>query len=1146
MNNQSVMNLHLLTLKFSGDSADLEKPFQREYFRASLPHNRAALIIGLLFYSAFGILDLLLMPEHKSTIWLIRFAVVGPALIGTFLLSFSRSFQWYINPLMTFVSLVAGGGIIWMVFIAPQPVNYYYYAGVMLVFIWTYTFVRIPFLWASFAGWVLVVLYEISAIWISPTPFSVLINNNFFFISANVMGMIACYSLEYYARRNFFLMQQTETDRERINCINRELESRTVAYQIVNRTLEEEIDERKKMEKKLRDSEEFFREITINSSDVLFIINGKGSITYVSPSVERIVGYRPDELIGKNSFDLIIPEDHSRAGKDFGMALLTKEVSIPNNFRIRHKNGAELIMEGIGKNLLDNPVIAGFVMNVRDVTDRKRTEESLKETEQRFRLITDNVRDSVWLMDMNLRTNWISPSAEHKRGFTLEELQNLSLEQHLSPQSLQTALALIEKNLTPDRLANHQEDISIKAELEFYRKDGSTMWADTVITLLRDGQGIPAGFVGLSRDTTERREMEEALRENEKKYRLLTEKMTDIVWIADMNLRTLYVTPSVQTVLGFTQEERMRQTIDQQFTPDSLFFGLEAMARELTLEAQGQGDPERKAVLVLEYYHKDGSTRWMETVITGLRNDQGVLTGLHGVSRDVTARKKAEDALQKSEKRYRTIFESTATANIIIAEDTTILMANDNFANLCGYPKNELEGKMSWTVFIHPDDLQKMKTYHKIRRVDSALAPSSYEFRFLNRKGEMLYLFISIAVIPETKESIASLVDLTGRKQLEVQLTQAQKMESVGRLAGGVAHDFNNMLSVIIGNTEMAMNKIQSSEPLYRSLQEIMNAGMRSADLTRQLLAFARKQTISPKVLDLNDTVTGMLKMLQRLIGENIDLVWHPGHNLWKVRIDPSQLDQLLANLAVNARDAIDKTGRITIETANTTCDAAYCMDQPECIPGAYILLVISDNGCGMDKETLANIFEPFFTTKKEGQGTGLGLATVYGIVKQNNGFINVYSEPGQGTTFRIYLPRCMDKDMEANDDQQEPEIQGGHETILIVEDEETVLKLSKNMLELLGYKVLAAGSKDQALQLAREHSHDIDLLLTDVVMPNINGKELSELIIAIKPGLKRLFMSGYTADVIALQGVLDEGVKFISKPFTLKDLATRVREVLG
>jgi CheY-like chemotaxis protein len=311
-------------------------------------------------------------------------------------------------------------------------------------------------------------------------------------------------------------------------------------------------------------------------------------------------------------------------------------------------------------------------------------------------------------------------------------------------------------------------------------------------------------------------------------------------------------------------------------------------------------------------------------------------------------------------------------------------------------------------------------------------------------------------------------------------------------------------------------------------------------------LAFARKQTISPKVLDLNDTVAGMLKMLRRLIGEDIDLGWHPGPSLWKVKIDPSQVDQLLANLTVNARDAVEKAGRIVIETANALLDEAYCADKPECLPGEYVALAVSDNGCGMDKETLAYIFEPFFTTKREGQGTGLGLATVYGIVKQNEGFIMVDSEPGRGTTFRAYLPRYQDASLEDKDKKTEVKIQGGTETVLIVEDEQTVLKLTQTMLETLGYNVLASREVDQALRLVGEYDGSIDLLISDVVMPNMNGKELSERIMAVRPGIKCLFMSGYTADVIARQGVLDEDIQFISKPFTFKQLAAKVREVLG
>ena len=508
-------------------------------------------------------------------------------------------------------------------------------------------------------------------------------------------------------------------------------------------------------------------------------------------------------------------------------------------------------------------------------------------------------------------------------------------------------------------------------------------------------------------------------------------------------------------------------------------------------------------------------------------------------------RTRADEAIRKSEERYRTIFESTATANIIVAEDTAILMANQNFADLAGYPKEDIEGKMSWTEFIVPEDVEKIRQNQMMRLTNPSSVPNAYEIHARTREGSQRELYASVAVIPETRESVASLIDLTDRKQLEAQLVQAQKMESVGRLAGGVAHDFNNMLSVIIGNTEMAMSRIASTDPLYKSLQDILNAGRRSADLTRQLLAFARKQTVSPKAINLNDTVAGMLKMLQRLISENIELGWYPGHHPWKVYIDPTQIDQILANLTVNARDAITKKGRISIETSNRTLDGAYSAARPECLPGDYVVLAVSDDGCGMDENTLNNIFEPFFTTKKEGTGTGLGLATVYGIVRQNNGFINVYSEPDRGTTFRVYLPRHKDEAPEIDSDESEMEIQGGTETVLLVEDDQSVLDLSKAMLEILGYTVLTARSKDLALRIAGEYEGDINLILTDVVMPDMNGKELSELVMTFKPGMKRLYMSGYTADVIAYQGVLDAHVNFLSKPFSLRELAAKVREVL-
>jgi nitrogen-specific signal transduction histidine kinase/CheY-like chemotaxis protein len=380
---------------------------------------------------------------------------------------------------------------------------------------------------------------------------------------------------------------------------------------------------------------------------------------------------------------------------------------------------------------------------------------------------------------------------------------------------------------------------------------------------------------------------------------------------------------------------------------------------------------------------------------------------------------------------------------------------------------------------------------------------------------------------------------------LEAQLHQSQKMEAVGRLAGGVAHDFNNMLAVIAGHADMALEQTAPYSALHADLLEIQKAAQRSADLTRQLLAFARKQTIAPKVLDLNAIIAGMLKMLGRLIGEDIDLLWKPANPLWPVNMDPAQIDQILVNLVVNARDAIAGVGKIAIETGQVVFDGAYCQTHAGFVPGSFVLLAVSDNGRGMDKEILAQIFDPFFTTKPPGQGTGLGLATVYGIVKQNHGFINVYSEPGEGTTCKIYLPRHASDQVDTGPTRAPVVAPTGAETVLLVEDEEALLKLGQILLERLGYTVLAAGSPSQALHQAQAHAGAIDLLLTDVIMPEMSGRELWKRLSALRPDLKCLFMSGYTADVIAHHGVLDEGVHFLQKPFSREALATKLREAL-
>ncbi len=526
-----------------------------------------------------------------------------------------------------------------------------------------------------------------------------------------------------------------------------------------------------------------------------------------------------------------------------------------------------------------------------------------------------------------------------------------------------------------------------------------------------------------------------------------------------------------------------------------------------------------------------------------------------GVHVDLAERKQAEEALKESEFFFKESQRSASIgsykADLLADYWTSSEVLDDIFGTGPDFPRTI----QSWLDLVHPDDRRMMTEYLK-KEVIGQQRPFAREYRIIRHNdGEMRWVSGLGALKPAADGQplllMGTIQDITEKKRkeeeqarLEAQLRQSQKIEAVGRLAGGVAHDFNNMLSVILGHAEMAQQKESPSPSLQEHLEQIQKAAERSADIVRQLLAFARKQTVAPKILDLNETLASMLKMLGRLIGEVVNLTWIPGKDLWPVKIDPSQVDQILANLCINARDAIDGGGKISIEVGNQSCDASFCGGHPGLYPGDYVLLTVSDDGGGMDQETLTKIFEPFFTTKGIGQGTGLGLSTVYGIVKQNGGFIDAESKPGQGTRFKIFLPRYLGK-AELSAAEVTTTVERGKETVLLVEDEPAILDVATQMLEMQGYRVLAAATPGEAIRLAEENAGEIHLLMTDVVMPEMNGRELAKKLLSLYPDLKRLFMSGYTADVIAHHGVLDEGVYFIQKPFTLKSLSSKVREVL-
>jgi two-component system cell cycle sensor histidine kinase/response regulator CckA len=514
----------------------------------------------------------------------------------------------------------------------------------------------------------------------------------------------------------------------------------------------------------------------------------------------------------------------------------------------------------------------------------------------------------------------------------------------------------------------------------------------------------------------------------------------------------------------------------------------------------------------------------------------------------------AEHALRISERKYRRLHESMTDGFVYVDMQGHILETNESYRKMLGYPEEELTRLTyrdltpeKWHAFEEGivQEQVLLKGYSDVyekeyRKKDGTIFPVELRtFLLCNDAGESEGMWAIVRDISERKKAEQT------QKTLEAQLHQAQKLETVGRLAGGVAHDFNNMLAIIFIAVEMIRNALDEASPILTFVRDIDYAAKRARDITRQLLAFSRKQMISPRPCDMNELIADMEKSLARLIGEDIELRFVPQQDLGQVRIDPTQVDQILVNLAVNARDAMPQGGKLTIETANIDIGEEFGREHVGFTPGRYVRLVVSDTGCGMDKETLEHIFEPFYTTKEEGKGTGLGLATIYGIVKQNQGFIDVYSEVGFGTSFKIYLPRMADAGESVVAEQDITVASTGRGSILIVEDDEVLCRSARTILESLGYVVTSAMTPSEALTIVKQRKDRIDLLITDVVMPGMSGVQLADQISSLHPAIKVLYMSGYTAEAIVHRGVLDEGIHFIQKPFRTGDLAIKIRELL-
>ena len=811
----------------------------------------------------------------------------------------------------------------------------------------------------------------------------------------------------------------------------------------------------------------------------------------------------------------------------------------------------------------------------KELLERRRAQGALRESEQRLSQIIDFLPDATFAIDLNGKViAW---------NRAIQEMTGVKAEQILDRADYEYALPFygIRRPILIDLVFISDEEI--KNKYHFVKKEGDVLLAEADVHVkgeesralwgkarpLYDSEGNIVGAIEAIRDITERKRAEGDLKQMNSYLENIFDNSPDAIGIVDSHGRFIGANKMTEELYGYTSEEMKRKSAFELYADkDDLEKMLVSLRRDGSVK-KWEMRMQRKDGSIVPFeisigLLKDGQNRILGSVsiardLSGIKEALAAVKASHErLYQEISERKQAEGTVERLRRRNELILNSAGEGILGLCPEGRHTFVNPAATRMLGYTADELIGRKGHDLYHHTKEdggLYPEEDCPIVQAFRHGKFCQVGEEVFWRKDGTGFPVRYSSAPIIEQDKIVGAVVtfrDITEykrgekeRKKLEEQLFQSQKMESVGRLAGGVAHDFNNMLGVIIGRAEMALERDVPADKLQHDLKEILKAGQRSADLTRQLLAFARKQTAAPKTLDLNDTISSMLKMLRRLIGEDIDLLWVPELDLWKVKIDPSQVDQILANLVVNARDAISGVGAITMKTENVVIDDSKRAETPEFIPGEYVLLSVSDNGDGMSNEVRENIFEPFFTTKELGKGTGLGLSTVYGIVKQNDGFIYVASELGKGTTFNIYLPRFEDPIAQKPSKEVADKLRTGTETILLVEDDEAILNLSKIILEKLGYTVLAAETPVLALHLAGEHPGELHLLITDVVMPKMNGRALAEQLGATRPNLKCLYMSGYTADVITHRGILNGGVDFIQKPFSSDELAAKVRQVL-
>ena len=869
---------------------------------------------------------------------------------------------------------------------------------------------------------------------------------------------------------------------------------------------------------------------------------------FLGDGIKRLTGYSTEELTRKMFTSRL------RSIRSYG-----EYKDIPHNERVRmsqqglikewredylfeRKDGTLIWLADHSVPVYDkNQTVVGSLGILIDISEQKQVEESLRAAEENYRHIFEKATVGIFQSTVDGKFLKVNPAMAEIYGYSspeemLSSIQDISRQLYVNADDRKNFIELL-----------GQEDEISNFINENFRKDGTRIWTQKNTRAVKDESGKILYYEGFLTDITEHKHVEEALRQSE-------DKMKSIFRVAPVGIGVVVnrifveVNTYICQMTGYEREELIGKSA-RMIYPTQEDYDDVGTRKYSQISLKGTGMVETR------WRRKDGSILDVLLSSTPIYPENLEL-GVTFTALDINERKRVEKALRENEYFLTKSQEVGGTGSYYFTVETGTWVSSKKLDEIFGIDEFYTKNIDGWIKLIHYEDADEMSRYlsqyvitehHRFDKEYRIVRKSDGQERWVHGIGELEFDSKG-----NTVAMIGTIQDITDRKNVEEekrklqdQLLQAQKMEAIGRLAGGVAHDFNNMIGVILGYASMLEKNIDMPESSLKKIKAIISAAERSANLTKQLLTFARRQIITPVPLDLNKEVQSLKQMLSRLIGEDITLVVLPAHELWTVKIDPTQITQILTNLSSNARDAITDVGIVTISTTNNNLKEPILCRGDEIPAGEYVVLAFSDTGMGMEKSIIDVAFEPFFTTKPKGEGTGLGLSTVFGIVKQNHGFIDIYSEVGHGTTVKIYFPRYHGKPERTEEKTSDVQLTGS-ETILVVEDEEGLLNLTCSSLEIYHYHVLKAHTPSEAISHCEARKRNIDLLITDVVMPGMNGKELKDRISSLQPGIKILFMSGYSEDIVAHRGILEKGVHFLQKPFTPTSLARKVREVLN